>query len=54
MYQPPPPSGLDKIAVNEENRRQAKQAEAARHPFKRDPSTRWWRRLSAKLRRSSD
>jgi hypothetical protein len=50
MFQPPPPPGLDQIAVTEENLRQKHQAEAARHPFKRDPSSRWWRRLAAKLR----
>jgi hypothetical protein len=47
---PPNPPGLDQIVVDEERLRQEKQAEAARHPFKRDPSTRWWRRLAAKLR----
>ena len=51
--QQPPNYGLDQTAVTEEQLRQREQAEAARHPFKRDPSSRWWRRLAAKLGRSS-
>lgn len=54
MFQPPNPPGMDQIAVNEEELRQREQAEAARHPFNRDPSKRWWRRLAAKLRRDGD
>jgi hypothetical protein len=51
VYQPPPNNlALGESALTEEALRQKHQAEAARHPFKRDPSTRWWRRLAAKLR----
>ena len=54
MFQPPNPPGRARIATNEEALHQRQQAEAARHPFKRDPSTRWWRQLAAKLSRDGD